>query len=207
MLVCQFCAKECKSSNSHRNHERLCPKNSNRVYKSATVGATPWNKGLSKETDNRVALNADAIKRQGHLLGRCSDPEKEKIRVEKIKAACKVKNNGGYKENAGRSKKFKVVDSYGKSVCLQSTYELQCSEILNELNIRWIRPAHIKYDNKKYFPDFYLPEHDLYLDPKNDYKAKLDQEKIEKVIAQNNVRVVILLQHQLTKDFLKGLCS
>jgi hypothetical protein len=58
---------------------------------------------------------------------------------------------------------------------------------------------------KNYFADFYLPEYDLYLDPKNDYKAKLDADKIRKVIEQNNVRVFVLLKTQLTKEYITSL--
>jgi very-short-patch-repair endonuclease len=61
VIKCKFCDKECKSDNSLRNHERTCPKNENRVYKNGMTGKTPWNKGLSKETDIRVAENAASV--------------------------------------------------------------------------------------------------------------------------------------------------
>lgn len=114
---------------------------------------------------------------------------------------------GGYRENAGRSQKHRVTDSFGKETVLQSSYELTCSQLLNELNIQWVRPKALKYDGRNYFPDFYLPEYDLYLDPKNAYKATLDQEKIRKVCEQNKVKVVILLQEQLTLEYIKSLCN
>ena len=53
-LECKFCAKICKNDNSLRNHERLCPKNEDRVYVSLTIGKPAWNRGLTKETDDRV---------------------------------------------------------------------------------------------------------------------------------------------------------
>jgi len=109
---------------------------------------------------------------------------------------------GGYRPNAGRSKKFKVKDSLGNDTTLQSTYELECSEILNLLSIRWIRPKALKYDNKNYFADFYLLDYDVYLDPKNNYKAKQDKEKIEKVIEQNGVKVFVLLKEQLNNEYI-----
>ena len=48
-MFCKHCGKECKNENSHRNHERLCPKNDNRVYKSHSKSKPSWNKGLTKE--------------------------------------------------------------------------------------------------------------------------------------------------------------
>ena len=113
-----------------------------------------------------------------------------------------IGKHGGYRPNAGISKKFKVTDSFGKETTLQSTYELRCSEILNSMNIKWSRPKALKYDNRNYFADFYLPDFDIYLDPKNSYKAKLDKEKIDKVIEQNNVKVLILLEEHLTKEYI-----
>ena len=61
MLNCKFCNKNCKSLNSFKNHERLCPHNPDRKYVSHTKGKTPWNKGLTKETDERVAENAKGV--------------------------------------------------------------------------------------------------------------------------------------------------
>ncbi len=114
---------------------------------------------------------------------------------------------GGYRPNSGRSKKFRVLDSFGKETVLQSTYELKCSEILNELQINWLRPKALKYDNRNYFADFYLPDYDIWLDPKNSYKVKQDEEKIAKVIEQNKIKLYILLEEQLTKDYIARLAQ
>lgn len=112
---------------------------------------------------------------------------------------------GGYRANAGRSKKFKVVDSFGSSTTLQSTYELKCKEILDQIGILWVRPKALKYDNRNYFADFYLPEYDIWLDPKNDYKAKQDEEKIRKVIKQNNVNLYVLRYDQINVEYITSL--
>ena len=197
MLICKFCAKECKNLNSHSNHQRLCPQNKDRNYVSHTLGSAGhivWNKGITGDPRcSRKGIN------KGNTV---SKEHKAKLSI-----LAKERGLGGYQPNAGISKKFKVIDSFGNEVCLQSTYELLCSKILNELNIQWLRPKALKYDSKRYFADFYLPHYDLYLDPKNSYKAKLDKDKIEKVKAQNNVQVVILLEHELTIDFIKSLCK
>lgn len=67
--ICKFCGKLCKNLNSLRNHERLCKLNPNRDEHSLAVmtenrnkwngtkdnpGHSAWNKGLNKETDERV---------------------------------------------------------------------------------------------------------------------------------------------------------
>src|SRR5690606_2897088 len=141
-----------------------------------------WNIGLTAETDIRVANNAIAVSKsvEGKPPTGCFGWTRE----QRSKNA-KEKGFGGYRENAGRSKKYKVYDSFGKETCLQSSYELRCSEILNSLSIKWVRPGCLRYLDRKYFADFYLPDFDIYLDPKNNYKAKLDKDKIDAVIRQN----------------------
>lgn len=58
-------------------------------------------------------------------------------------------------------------------------------------------------DNKKYFADFYLTKHDVYLDPKNDYLIGQDANKIELVIKENNVRLIVLNKKQLSWEYIK----
>jgi len=72
MLVCKFCNKECKNLNSLRNHERLCGSNPTRQSSNlnSRLDKTPWNKGLTKTTDNRVKQNAKAVSLA--LMGRPS---------------------------------------------------------------------------------------------------------------------------------------
>lgn len=53
-LICEFCQKEWKKGRSYKNHIICCSKNPNRIYKSGMTGKTAWNKGLTKETDERV---------------------------------------------------------------------------------------------------------------------------------------------------------
>jgi len=112
---------------------------------------------------------------------------------------------GGYRAKAGRSKKYHVKDSFGNEVCLQSSYEKRTAEILDDLGIKWIRPKHLKYDDKKYFPDFFLIDKNIYLDPKNNFLAIKDKEKIERVREQNNVVVLILTSDKINGEFLTAL--
>ena len=63
-MICPFCNKECKNDNSLRNHKRLCKENparqtSNFVKYNKT--AVAWNKGLTKETDKRIADASGAL--------------------------------------------------------------------------------------------------------------------------------------------------
>lgn len=83
-------------------------------------------------------------------------------------------------------------NSYTNSlVLLESSWEVELAEFLDVNNINWIRPGHIKwFDGAKtrlYYPDFYLPEYDLYLDPKNPYGMARDAKKMNEVKKSINV--------------------
>lgn len=194
---CIKCKAETTTAQLKRNHINGCP--SKKLPKK--TGA--WNKGLTKDTDIRVKNHSLSL--IGRVLGKAKTAEAEEERKSKISDYAKSSGFGGYRENAGRSKKFKVVDSFGKETTLQSSFELQCSELLNEMNIRWLRPKSLKYNGRNYFADFYLPDFDIWLDPKNSYKAKQDADKISAVIEQNHVKLYVLLEEQITKEYVASL--
>jgi len=58
---------------------------------------------------------------------------------------------------------------------------------------------------RKYYPDFYLSEYDVYLDPKNDWLIQTDSEKIRRCCKQNNIRVFILKENQLEWNKIKNI--
>lgn len=69
-------------------------------------------------------------------------------------------------------------------ILLDSTWELKIAEYLDKLNIKWIRPKHLVwYDSndklRRFYPDFYLEDYNVYIDPKNDYRIIQDKEKLE----------------------------
>ena len=89
VFTCKFCSKLCKNDNSLRNHERLCKNNPCKQstwieeHKNELI---PWNKGLTKETDSRIAKQAASSSKffqenGGSFLGRKhSDSTKQKMR-------------------------------------------------------------------------------------------------------------------------------
>lgn len=88
-------------------------------------------------------------------------------------------------------------------VVLESSYELQIAQELDCNGVKWERPKRFYWTDasgrkRHYTPDFYLPEYDVYLDPKNDYLIKIDVDKIHRTSVQNNIRVLVLNKHELT---------
>lgn len=91
--TCQYCSRSCIGKNSLVQHEIRCKQNPNKIkvvsgfikYNKENTG--PWNKGLTKETDERVAKGANTLKenyKNGKaippFLGKnMSDEHKQKI--------------------------------------------------------------------------------------------------------------------------------
>lgn len=85
-----------------------------------------------------------------------------------------------------KRKNAKGIKSHEYSgISLDSNWEVIVAQKLDELHIEWIRPSEaidwIDKNNKqrKYFPDFFLPKYNLYLDPKNRYCVEQQQEKLD----------------------------
>ena len=197
-LDCEFCARSFGTTSGCAVHMIQCESNPNRIFRKRNDS---WNRGLTKETSESVMMYAKKL--AGNTkIGQCKDPSKEAVRREKLSLAAKASNFGGYRPNAGRSKKYSVYDSQGNRTTLQSSYEHDVFEILCELGIRWSRPKALKYGGRNYFADFYLEDYDVYLDPKNAYKALVDEEKISTVIKENDVKLFVLTKEQITKGFI-----
>jgi len=98
-----------------------------------------------------------------------------------------------------------------KHTFLDSTYEVEVAQSLDAHNIIWTRPSTFSYIDpfgkwRKYRPDFYLPDFQVYLDPKNDFLIHnenpalgfSDKEKISIVARTHNIRIFILDKDTLT---------
>lgn len=103
---------------------------------------------------------------------------------------------------------------YHGEIKLDSSWEVKVVKSLEDNNIKWergkgfnwIRPS----DNTThtYYPDFYLPDFDIYIEPKNPYKWEVDlnyeQYKIKYVIKNYNIHIIVLLNKKtLYWDYIK----
>lgn len=208
--ICKFCGKICKNPNSLRNHERLCPKNPDRKYVSHTIGNTAWNKGKTKDSDERIRRYAETFSKryvgteEGKKILSHHHSEEFKKKMREI----------AFKRELGGWHTSKSIEY--KGVKLDSKYEYEVAKNLDESHIKWKRPSYMIWKDEngikhRYYPDFYLPEFNVYLDPKNDYlinnKSKRfgisDFDKISKVQQQNGVKIIILDKNHLTWNSIK----
>jgi hypothetical protein len=71
-------------------------------------------------------------------------------------------------------------------VLLDSSWEVEIAQFLVDNNVKWIRPKFVKWvdaegKTRRYFPDFYLVDYCVYLDPKNPYGIITGKDKIDRV--------------------------
>ena len=173
-LLCKHCGKVCKSKKSLSQHEIRCNKNENRICVdiegfnvkiNGLIEIKSWNKGLTKETDTRVQKSSETF-RQNHTLGKHTKYGKPQTKESKHKLREIALNNGfgGFRWRKGY---------LYNGIKLDSSYEVVVAKDLDDNNIKWSRCDRIPYIiNDKlhhYTPDFYLPDYNVYLDPKNDF--------------------------------------
>ena len=97
----------------------------------------------------------------------------------------------------------------GTIVNLDSSYERTLAKMFDKHKIKWIRPKPLIWIDKEnvqhhYFPDFYLEDYNVYLDPKNDYCFKVQKEKIYYVKTHYS-NCYFLTKDQLTWEFVNKL--
>ena len=169
-LECQFCGKECKNDNSLRNHERLCKENPNRqllrINDFNNFGRVAWNKGLTKETDNRIL--AQAIKQTGKPGKRGDEnPSKRPEVKKKISETCIRKSKEGtWHTSLAKNKHIKY-----EGCDFDSTWEVEYAKYLDSISYEWIRTKERFYytyqgKNHYYNPDFYIKTTNEYIEIK-----------------------------------------
>lgn len=143
-----------------------------------------------------------------------SSETKEKIRLNNIghKHTAEFKQARSFyakKNNLGGVRQSNHI--HYKDKILGSTYELMLVEDLERNNIKWDTCKKFNYTSpdgkaRTYTPDIYLPDYDIYLDPKNDFLINSinprlgfkDSDKIKWACEQNEITVFILNKNQLT---------
>lgn len=74
-------------------------------------------------------------------------------------------------------------------VRMDSKWEVTVAQWLDQQSVEWVRPSYLDWKDetgkaRKYFPDFYLPTLDVYLDPKNPFLVKTSQDKFKAISSQ-----------------------
>lgn len=136
--------------------------------------------------------NRDSLCKKGKPTGKKGMPGHKHSEETKLKLS-KLGRESNHRRLVKSTRFYQMKN--GQKVLLDSSWEEILAKRLDELNINWIRPIEpliwIDLNNLKrnYFPDFYLVEYDMYLDPKNPYAYKVQKEKIDYLLENfSNVR-------------------
>jgi hypothetical protein len=172
-MNCKYCSKTCKNIISLRGHEIRCSENPNKIKTK-----------ISEETKKKIS----AIMKVNNSN---ADRVWKKETIEKLKIISREENKKYWTKERREEQSLRMSkiakerpDSYSiNNVCgrvkifeyngfkLKGNWELKVAKLLDENNIKWtniIEPFPYFWNNNwhLYFPDFYLPDFDVYIEVK-----------------------------------------
>ena len=194
---CSFCERQLGNHGALVLHEKYyCSSNPDKQKRN---GANDYTKARNLGLPDPKHLSEEGKLRLAEASRKRGQSERTKKKLSEI---AKENNFGGH------NSKQKIMYN---GVCLHSSYETKLAMDLDANKIAWNRPSPIEWTDDegkthRYYADFYLPEYEIYLDPKNDFLIKnvnpafgiTDHDKIKKVMIQNNVKIFILDKDQLS---------
>ena len=211
-MECKYCNKEVQNKKSKSSHEGLCKQNPNR--RKSPFENVEWQK--TKGTNQYIKADKLGLERpkiSEEARKKISDAAKGRKHTDERK---KKMSEHAKKNGLGGVTQSRWIRYKGK--ILGSSYELELVQVLERHNIKWQTCKKFSYIDIKgkartYTPDIYIPDYDIYLDPKNNYLIEninpnlgfKDSEKIDWVMKQNNVVIHILNKDQLNWDYIKTL--
>jgi len=202
---CRYCdlSFESLSTSERANHSRWCHNNPSREQYSKNLSIAR----NSITTESR-AKQVEKIK-VAHLDGKYKDSAKKAVNTriqsgnnshsEATKKILREKALASDHRRLLRSTR-EYIKKDGTKVLLDSSWEEALAIRLDSLGINWTRPKSVKWvdtngKTHNYFPDFYLTDYDIYLDPKNDLVYKITIEKIKKILEiLPNLRILRTLE-------------
>lgn len=207
MSECKWCRQEF-TSKSMAGHSRWCSSNPSyletREKSRKSVAAMNAAKAKSGSTNqfSKAKLQGKTFdvseETRKKLSIACEGRKHTPETIEKIRQKALASDHRRLKKG--------VVEYNG--VLMDSSWEVRLAKSLDEANIEWLRPSPIRYEldgvNRKYFPDFYLPEYDLYVDPKNQHAYNVQVRKI-KVLLENIKNLVFLTSLEEIDTFVSNI--
>jgi hypothetical protein len=196
MYKCKYCGKECKNKNSLAQHEIRCRLNPDKLEIKSNFSKYNNNLrlGLITKTNTNQYVKAKNLglpkpeisektreKFAKIWRGRKhTEEEKQKISSSMKKAVRERPESYSASNINGRVKKVEY-----NGLVFDSSWEVIVAKFLDDNNIIWERPKNgFEYfwenDIHLYYPDFYIPSLDLYIEVKG-YKRNRDEYKWKSV--------------------------
>lgn len=182
MFICKHCNKECKNKNSLSNHQIRCKVNPDRITSKPSYGM------LGKKGRNQYQKAKDL----GLPPPVVSDETRKKLSIsakqqvwseeQKLKHSQTmkqvVKDNPDSYTASNVCGRVKIYEYGGEK--LHGTWELEVAKWLDFNGIMWQRKSITSFEYMwngtmhRYFPDFYLPELNFYIEVKG-YETDRDR--------------------------------
>lgn len=211
-LNCIYCEKLCKNKNSLAQHECRCKLNPNKYSvvnnfgSYSANGCTAWNKGLTKETDIRVARYAKTFSTNYQaglftITNRSADPEVraklrkaalDNIQSGKVIPICHARGHKGYYNGIWCDSSWELAFVI---YCISN--KIPVMRNFDRFEYNFGGNTHI------YVPDFYLPDTQQYVEIKG-YKDKKAIAKAEQCYTKYNVVEYDAKKLQPILDFVKS---
>jgi hypothetical protein len=189
MWKCKHCLKEFDLAKSieKANHSRWCDLNPKRAQYSEQARNVQLARGkkvkYSEEHRKKISQATKENWKAGKYVGQKHTPE-AKLKISD--AARKSKHRRLLKS----CRDYLTKD--GQIIKLDSSWEQELAIRMDALEIRWDRPEEpliwIDASGKQrhYFPDFWLPDFQIFLDPKNPAAFEKQHEKITWLLSNRN---------------------
>ena len=188
--VNSFCSKNCSAG--YNNRRRIVSEE----HKTKTSGAM---KDFYKRNEHTALQHAQRFKFSGvykefEIICKICDKHqivryKKKLNKTCGNKDCKIAASITNRSYVNGKKKFEkyFCKEINDWLNLESSWEVNLAEWLDEKSIRWIRPKFIKWLDfegvtRRYFPDFFLIEYDVYIDPKNPYCMVIQKTKMDTIV-------------------------
>lgn len=186
ILSCKHCGQERKNENSLRNHERLCKNNVARNLDHIYKGLDKRRESLKTKKQRGTAKNqwdVDGYQLKDSTRQKLSasskkqswDEQRKQRHSAAMKNAVSAHPDAYTSSNRGRTKQI-IYDE----IKFQGKWELEfyqyckTKDIMIERSNEWF-----EYEwngTRKYFPDFFLPEKEMYIEVKG-YETERDRAK------------------------------
>lgn len=180
----KFCNKSCSASYNNINRlPETYEKQRMSIFRSLGLEPTPKKEKKNKSSRSYFRSDGPYTRIYGNNCACCDKWFWSTTPRKTCSPECQRKN----------STYRKIVIEYfhnNEVINLESSWELEIAKWLDQHQIEWVRPKHIEWRDsrgklRRYFPDFYLPMYNVYLDPKNSYQIKISQEKLNAISNSN----------------------
>jgi very-short-patch-repair endonuclease len=175
-LNCKYCGKLCKHKNSLAQHEIRCSSNPDKLETPGNLLSHPsWNKGLTKETDVRVAKNAASVSKT--LQQKVADGWKpffatddfwtEEMRTKRSEEKIQL-----FKEHPELHPNRRLASNK-----IMTYPEQVTADWLAKHNIHYTYQYKTAFNDKNRYVDFFLEDYALYIEVDGEYWHAKDKEK------------------------------